>query len=111
MYKRQPPTDAARSGAALACLQAAVDVHMDLASQDLPEYFEDHMAEWMGAFQKLLAFAPAGALAGDADDPPGPLEHAQAVTVECLSLYISKCARGEPRRAPTRPRRHVCLPF
>ncbi len=32
-----------------------------LTRQDLPEYFEDHMGEWMGAFHLLLVlpFNPA----------------------------------------------------
>lgn len=84
------PADAATAAELLGCLQVAVEVHVDLASQELPEYFEDHMAQWMAAFQKLLAYAPPAGLGGEPDEPPGPLEHCQAAVVGCLSLYIEK---------------------
>lgn len=73
----------------LQCLESATEVHYSLASQDLPAYFEDHMKEWMEAFHSVFSYRNA-ALAGPAEDPPGPLENAWAAIVETLALYISK---------------------
>ena len=50
--------------------------------QDLPEFFEDHMAPWMGAFQEFLAYEAPGAAADDEDDDEGPVERLQAAVVE-----------------------------
>mmetsp|Transcript_16972 Transcript_16972/g.45736 ORF Transcript_16972/g.45736 Transcript_16972/m.45736 type:complete len:985 (-) Transcript_16972:289-3243(-) len=81
--------DAAAAGKLLSCLEASTQVHLSLCSQDLPEFFEDHMREWMACFQALLQYQHP-ALAGDADDPPGPVELLHAAIVETLALYISK---------------------
>ncbi|KAJ1616787.1 armadillo-type protein [Pavlovales sp. CCMP2436] len=48
------PADARGAGVLLTCLETATEVHISLASQELPEYFEDHMGEWMGVFQAAL---------------------------------------------------------
>ncbi len=37
-------------------LHLMVQIFYSLSSVDLPEYFEDHMAEWMAEFHKYLIF-------------------------------------------------------
>ncbi|KAH8061548.1 hypothetical protein JL722_4179 [Aureococcus anophagefferens] len=70
--------DAARSAVALESLRLACRVFFSLNWQDLPEFFEDHMAPWMGAFQEFLAYEAPGAAADDEDDDEGPVERLQA---------------------------------
>ncbi|KAK7231086.1 nuclear export signal receptor [Aureococcus anophagefferens] len=74
--------DAARSAVALESLRLACRVFFSLNWQDLPEFFEDHMAPWMGAFQEFLAYEAPGAAADDEDDDEGPVERLQAAVVE-----------------------------
>ena len=82
--------DAARSAVALESLRLACRVFFSLNWQDLPEFFEDHMAPWMGAFQEFLAYEAPGAAADDEDDDEGPVERLQAAVVENASLYAHK---------------------
>jgi exportin-2 (importin alpha re-exporter) len=82
--------DAARSAVALESLRLACRVFFSLNWQDLPEFFEDNMAPWMGAFQEFLAYEAPGAAADDEDDDEGPVERLQAAVVENASLYAHK---------------------
>ena len=42
--------------------------------QDLPEYFEDHMSEWMEGFAKLLEFKYDALVDADEELTPGKLK-------------------------------------
>jgi exportin-2 (importin alpha re-exporter) len=61
--------------------------------QDLPEYFEDHMGEWMQGFSKFLTYTNPLLNPEDPDDDDeeeGPLDGLQASIVENLTLYAEK---------------------
>ncbi|GBG29239.1 Exportin-2 [Hondaea fermentalgiana] len=57
--------------------------------QELPEFFEDHMTEWMQEFHKLLVFE-SKALESDDDEQPGKVELVQQAVIENLKLYFTK---------------------
>ena len=59
--------------------------------QDLPEYFEDHMAEWMEEFARYLQ-PNAYPLLNDTDEEqePGPLDKVQAAIIDILAHYAVK---------------------
>ena len=48
---------------------------MIVVNQDLPEYFEDHMAEWMGGFAKLLEYKNDALVDEDEEMVPGEKSH------------------------------------
>jgi exportin-2 (importin alpha re-exporter) len=58
---------------------------------DLPEFFEDHLGEWMAPFHKFLSVAevPRG-LATDSDDDPDLVAQLQTSVCECINLFIGK---------------------
>ena len=83
------PSGAGRDALAplLAALRTMCACFYLLNLVDLPEFFEDHLREWMTFFHKYLALrAPALAAAAD-DAEPGPLEALQAEVIECVGLY------------------------
>jgi len=62
-------------------------------AQDLPEQFEDSIAEWMGQFHLLLSYENAGVTAAAAAkdaDTEGPLDAVKAAVCENINLYIEK---------------------
>ena len=66
-------------------------IAFSLNFQDLPEYFEDHMGEWMEESAKYLQPKIFPVL----DDPdeelePGPLDKVQAAIINILSHYAEK---------------------
>jgi len=64
-------------------------VFFSLNSQDLPEFFEDNINTWMGAFiQQLAADVPSLRTADDED--AGVLEHLRAQVCENICLYAKK---------------------
>ena len=58
--------------------------------QDIPEYFEDHMKEWMAEFFQFLSYDNALLRDADEEDEAGPIETLQAAIVENLKLYAEK---------------------
>lgn len=74
----------------LTCLRLACRVFFSLNSQELPEVFEDAMAEWMGAFHKFLTYdAPAG-LASSDDEKASEVDQVKAAVCDNINLYIEK---------------------
>eukprot|EP01117_Protostelium_nocturnum_P012777 TRINITY_DN4729_c0_g4_i1.p1 TRINITY_DN4729_c0_g4~~TRINITY_DN4729_c0_g4_i1.p1 ORF type:complete len:1023 (-),score=284.50 TRINITY_DN4729_c0_g4_i1:134-3040(-) len=63
-----------------------------LNAVDLPEYFEDHLGEWMSFFHTLLIFESKEVqLVGDEDDSKaGLLYDVQAAVCQNVNLYASK---------------------
>lgn len=57
--------------------------------QDLPEFFEDHIAEWMEQFLKFLTFKHTALGARD-EGEPGPIEKLRAAIVDNITLYVTK---------------------
>lgn len=74
----------------LRTLLLLLQLYYDLNSQDLPEFFEDRLAEFMPLLLKYLDFAPAGAQAAaddDEDEEAGDLEAAKAEICDIAQLY------------------------
>eukprot|EP01103_Thecamoeba_quadrilineata_P005406 TRINITY_DN15208_c0_g1_i1.p1 TRINITY_DN15208_c0_g1~~TRINITY_DN15208_c0_g1_i1.p1 ORF type:complete len:985 (+),score=144.61 TRINITY_DN15208_c0_g1_i1:290-2956(+) len=66
------------------------EIFYSLNYVDLPEYFEDNMDKWFGAFQYYLNFPHQFAsLIGD-EDEEGILVKVKAVIIDNLSLYMEK---------------------
>ena len=84
-------TAAGAGGAALLPLLRALRtlcaIFYLLNSADLPEYFEDHIGEWMTHFHKYLALRVPALLAAPEDPEEGPLEALQAEMLGCVALY------------------------
>ncbi|XP_017086670.1 exportin-2 [Drosophila eugracilis] len=64
-------------------------VFFSLNSQDLPEFFEDNMNTWMGAFIQQLAVDVPSLRTGD-DEDAGVLEHLRTQVCENICLYAKK---------------------
>lgn len=59
--------------------------------QDLPEYFEEHMQDWMEEFARYLQPNLFPALVDpDEELEPGPLENVQSATIDILAHYAVK---------------------
>ena len=65
-------------------------VFFSLNWQDLPEFFEDHMGDWMEMFLQFLAYTNATLSDPDEEVEPGPIEQLQAAIVENVNLYAEK---------------------
>lgn len=60
-----------------------------LSWQDLPAFFEDNLAQYMGALRKLLIFSSA-TVDALTDDEAGPLDAVHASVLEIANLYATK---------------------
>lgn len=58
--------------------------------QTIPEFFEDHVAEWMVEFQKFLVLQQDPFPQYTDDENPGPLEKVQTAVFENVRLYAEK---------------------
>jgi exportin-2 (importin alpha re-exporter) len=65
-------------------------VFFSLNYQDLPEFFEDHMGEWMGEFAKYLQYQNPALVDSDEDNEPSPIDALQAAIIKNLALYADK---------------------
>ena len=70
-------------------------IFFSLNWQDLPEYFEDHLKEWMGLFTTLMSpqlrVEQCAHLASiTSDDEPSPIEQVQSAIIDNLVLYSEK---------------------
>ncbi|KAI9503738.1 importin-alpha export receptor [Coemansia spiralis] len=64
-------------------------IYYDLNCQDLPPFFEDHMAEFMQTFHKYLVYSNPNAVSDD-DDVAGDLEEVKASICEIIELYAQR---------------------
>ena len=85
-------SDGSRCVLVLESLRLCCRVFFSLNWQDLPEFFEDHIAEWMGEFERYLCYEKFSLGADVDDDEEGPVERLQAAIVENASLYAQKFA-------------------
>mmetsp|Transcript_61393 Transcript_61393/g.73848 ORF Transcript_61393/g.73848 Transcript_61393/m.73848 type:complete len:977 (+) Transcript_61393:114-3044(+) len=65
-------------------------IFFSLNYQDLPEYFEDHISEWMTEFAKYLTYTNPLLVDTDEENEPSPIDRLQAAIVENLNLYGKK---------------------
>ncbi|CAL8104219.1 unnamed protein product [Calicophoron daubneyi] len=100
-------TDATRLVGVFQCLLLVCKIFLSLNCQDLPEFFEDHIEEWMTIFRSLLqidqsvmqlvdsAVVPGGGIwRGDGDSLSGGgsvlVEQVKSQVCDNASLYTSK---------------------
>jgi exportin-2 (importin alpha re-exporter) len=73
----------------LEILRLICQIYYSLTYQDLPEFFEDHMSEWMTDFAMYLQYQNA-LLVDDADEQtPSPIDQLQVSILEILLLYAT----------------------
>lgn len=65
-------------------------IYYSLNWQDIPEFFEDHIADWMEQFMKFLTYKNPHFVDDNEDLEPGPIEKLQAAILENLTLYATK---------------------
>jgi exportin-2 (importin alpha re-exporter) len=76
----------------LEALRLVCRIFYSLNFQDLPEFFEDHMGEWMADFAAHLQrqLPPAALLDPNEEVEPSPLDKLQAAIITNLMLYAEK---------------------
>lgn len=74
------------------CMLLLVQIYYDLNCQDIPEFFEDNMAQGMAVMHRYLNFQTA--LIGDPDDDTDAdvLIKTKTAIIELISLYITRYA-------------------
>jgi exportin-2 (importin alpha re-exporter) len=65
-------------------------IYFSLNYQDLPEFFEDTMGEWMAIFAKYMEYQNPLLTDPDEELEPSPIDKLQAAIVENLNLYTDK---------------------
>ncbi|KAI9595046.1 importin alpha re-exporter [Syncephalis fuscata] len=83
--------DAAALQTLLESMFLSAKVFYNLNAQDLPEFFEDHMTEFMTIFRKYLLYANPIVETQDVDEA-GPLEKLRASICEIVDLYAKRYA-------------------
>lgn len=76
--------------AKLKALRTICRIFFSLNWQDLPEYFEDHMSEWMNGFAHFLQYQNSALIDPDEELESSSLDRLQAAIVDNLNLYANK---------------------
>lgn len=84
------PNDAAQLTSRFESLRIVCRIFFSLNYQDLPEYFEDHIQEWMEGFAKYLQYENPVLTDPEEELEPSPVDALQAAIVEDLNLYADK---------------------
>jgi len=92
-----PAGAAAPSVEAILCMKEMAKVFYSLNCVDLPEFFEDHMKEFMEGFHVLLSTPvaelrkkwPRPLFAAETSEKPGPFFQLQQKILKCVALYAS----------------------
>ncbi len=74
----------------LAALRTMCRIYFSLNWQELPEYFEDHMDEWMTEFAKYLEYNNPILIDNDEELEPSLVDILQTAIIENLELYANK---------------------
>ena len=74
----------------LRALRTMCRIFFSLNWQDLPEFFEDHMSEWMESFAAFLKYQNPALVDDDEELEPSSLDRLQAAIVDNLNLYANK---------------------
>ncbi|CAM9656674.1 unnamed protein product, partial [Chrysoparadoxa australica] len=74
----------------LEALRLISRVFFSLNWQDLPEFFEDHIAQYMGEFLKYMSYENPLLVDASEETASGPIDRLQAAIVENISLYATK---------------------
>ena len=86
----QPNTNEAVLQQHLKALRTLARIFYSLNYQDLPEYFEDHIQEWMGFHIKFLTFSSAAIDAKAIEFESTQVEKLQSALIENVALYAEK---------------------
>ncbi|CAJ1942948.1 unnamed protein product [Cylindrotheca closterium] len=65
-------------------------IFFSLNFQDLPEFFEDHIKEWMDEFAKYLQYTNPLLVDPDEETDPSPIDKLQAAIIQNLKIYADK---------------------
>ncbi|KAG2526744.1 hypothetical protein JM16_003714 [Phytophthora kernoviae] len=87
---RAPGTSAQQQAQMIAALRYMSRIFYSLNWQDLPEYFEDHVAEWMNEFLSYFSYENVALVDADNEDEPGPIDRLLVAIVENINLYAEK---------------------
>lgn len=71
-------------------LRLMARIFFSLNYQDLPEFFEDHMDEWMAEFAKFLRYSNPALVDEDEENEPSPIDKLQTAIITNLQLYADK---------------------
>lgn len=71
-------------------------IFYSLSSQDLPAYFEDHMAEFMAVFKRHFTFECTVLEDSSEEETEGPLERLRGSVAEIINLYAVKYEEDFP---------------
>jgi exportin-2 (importin alpha re-exporter) len=71
-------------------LTSVCSIFFLLNKVDLPEFFEDHISEWMQLFHKYLVINNPVIMSPPSDPEEGQLEALQSQVLECVELYAQK---------------------
>ncbi|CCI49622.1 unnamed protein product [Albugo candida] len=74
----------------LKALRTMCRIFYSLNWQDIPEYFEDHIAEWMQAFLSYFDYSNSEFVSDDNEDEPGLIDLLLVGIVENINLYAEK---------------------
>ncbi|KAE8910914.1 Exportin-2 [Phytophthora fragariae] len=87
---RAPGVAAEQQAQMVTALRYMSRIYYSLNWQDLPEYFEDHISEWMGEFLSYLSYENSALVDTDNEDEPGPIDRLLVAIVENINLYAEK---------------------
>ncbi|KAE9048933.1 Exportin-2 [Phytophthora rubi] len=87
---RAPGVAAEQQAQMVTALRYMSRIYYSLNWQDLPEYFEDHISEWMGEFLSYLSYENPALVDTDNEDEPGPIDRLLVAIVENINLYAEK---------------------
>ena len=74
----------------LSALRTLARIFFSLNWQDLPEYFEDHLAEWMKFHSDFLGFTCPAIDRNAIDEEASAVERLQSALIENVALYAEK---------------------
>jgi len=74
----------------LESLSKMCHIFYSLNYQDLPEFFEDHIQDWMSQFSKYLQYKNPCVTDDSEETEPGPIDKLQSAIILNLDLYASK---------------------
>jgi exportin-2 (importin alpha re-exporter) len=74
----------------MSALRLMSRIFYSLNWQDLPEYFEDHIGEWMQEFLAYFSYENPSLVDADNEDEPDPIDHLLVAIVDNVNLYAEK---------------------
>jgi exportin-2 (importin alpha re-exporter) len=84
------PNDAMQLKTRFDALRLVCRIFYSLNYQDLPEFFEDHMAEWMADFAKYLSYKNTILIDDSEEQEPGLVDKLQTAIINNIALYADK---------------------